>query len=174
MIGETVKPMCVDQSRDALDDAKTVLAEMCGAGVDEVAVAGRSIPARQYATWFAFRGADAAKTVGQLSGGERNRLLLAKTLLLGGNLLLLDEPSNDLDVDTLRALEDAIAAFVGSTLIVSHDRWLLDRVATHTLAFEGDSHVVWFDGSFSEYEADRRRRTGVADPTAIKFRPMPA
>jgi sulfate-transporting ATPase len=164
--------MCVDQSRDSLDDAKTVYQEMCG-GADELVIGGRAVPSRAYCTWYNFRGGDQQKLVGSLSGGERNRLLLAKTLLSGGNLLLLDEPTNDLDVDTLRCLEDAITAFAGSVVVISHDRWFLDRVATHVLAFEGDSHVHWFQGSYSEYEADRRRRSGSADPARLKYRPMP-
>ena len=176
LIGATVKPMCVDQSRDGLDDAKTVFQEVCaaGGGGEEIVIAGRAIPARAYCTWYNFRGGDQQKLVGQLSGGERNRLQLAKTLLMGGNLLLLDEPTNDLDVDTLRCLEEAVDAFCGSVVVISHDRWFLDRIATHVLAFEGDSHVHWFEGSYSEYEADRRKRTGLADPTRIKYRPMPA
>ena len=176
VIGSTVRPMCVDQSRDGLDDAKTVFAEICaaGGGGEEIVIAGRAISARAYCTWYNFRGGDQQKLVGTLSGGERNRLQLAKTLLSGGNLLLLDEPTNDLDADTLRCLEDAINAFVGSVVVISHDRWFIDRIATHVLAFEGDSQVVWFDGSWSEYEADRRKRTGVADPTRIKYRPLVA
>jgi ATPase subunit of ABC transporter with duplicated ATPase domains len=164
--------MCVDQSRDALDDTKSVYAEICG-GADEIVIGGRAVPARAYCTWYNFRGGDQQKRVGDLSGGERNRLQLAKTLLTGGNLLLLDEPTNDLDVDTLRCLEDAIAAFAGSVVVISHDRWFLDRVATHVLAFEGDSQVHWFAGSYSEYEADRKRRTGGGDPARLKYRPMP-
>jgi len=176
VIGSTVRAMCVDQSRDGLDDAKTVFQEVCaaGGGGEEIVIAGRAIPARAYCAWYNFRGGDQQKLVGSLSGGERNRLQLAKTLLQGGNLLLLDEPTNDLDVDTLRCLEEAINAFCGSVVVISHDRWFLERIATHVLAFEGDSHVEWFEGSYSEYEADRRRRTGMADPTRIKYRPMPA
>ena len=173
IVGQTVRPMCVDQSRGALDDAKSVYEEMCG-GADELVIGGRSVPARAYCGWFNFKGGDQQKRVGDLSGGERNRLQLAKTLLIGGNLLLLDEPTNDLDVDTLRCLEDAITAFAGSVIVISHDRWFLDRVATHILAFEGDSQVTWFAGSYTEYEADRKRRTGVADPARVKYRPMPA
>lgn len=173
IVGSTVRPMCVDQSRDKLDANKTVY-ETLSEGGEELVIGGRGVPARAYCAWFNFKGGDQQKRVGDLSGGERNRLQLAKTLLTGGNLLLLDEPSNDLDVDTLRCLEDAILNFSGSTIVISHDRWFLDRICTHVLAFEGDSHVHWFDGSYSEYEADRRKRTGVTEPTRIKYRPMPA
>ncbi len=171
-MGSTVRPMCVDQSRDALDDAKSVYEEMCG-GADELVIGGRAVPSRAYCTWYNFRGGDQQKRVGDLSGGERNRLQLAKTLLSGGNLLLLDEPTNDLDVDTLRCLEDAVTAFAGSVVVISHDRWFLDRVATHILAFEGDSQVVWFAGSYTEYAQDLKRRAGGAEPTRMKYRPMP-
>jgi ATPase subunit of ABC transporter with duplicated ATPase domains len=165
--------MCVDQSRDSLDESKSVY-ETLSVNGDEVVIGGRAIPARAYASWFNFKGGDQQKRVGDLSGGERNRLHLASTLLTGGNTLLLDEPSNDLDLDTLRCLEDAINSFAGTTLVISHDRFFLDRLATHILAFEGDSNVVWFEGSWSEYDADRKRRTGINEPTRLKYRPMPA
>mmetsp|Transcript_19916 Transcript_19916/g.43567 ORF Transcript_19916/g.43567 Transcript_19916/m.43567 type:complete len:675 (-) Transcript_19916:182-2206(-) len=171
-IGDTVVPMYVDQSREEqLANDKTVYEEL-SEGNDEVVLGSRSIAARQYCSWYNFAGADQQKKVGSLSGGERNRLQLAKTLKSGGNLLMLDEPTNDLDVDTLRSLEEAIDNFAGTTVIISHDRWFLDRLATHIMAYEGDSKVVWFEGSYSEYEADRRRRMGDADPTRIKYRPM--
>jgi len=173
IVGQTVKLMCVDQSRDSLDESKSVY-ETLSVNGDEVVIGGRAIPARAYASWFNFKGGDQQKRVGDLSGGERNRLHLASTLLTGGNTLLLDEPSNDLDLDTLRCLEDAINSFAGTTLVISHDRFFLDRLATHILAFEGDSNVVWFEGSWSEYDADRKRRTGVNEPTRLKYRPMPA
>jgi len=172
VVGSTVRAMCVDQSRDSLDDAKTVYEELGGGG-DELVIGGRAVSARAYCTWYNFRGGDQQKKVGELSGGERNRLLLAKTLLTGGNLLLLDEPTNDLDVDTLRCLEDAIAAFSGCVVVISHDRWFLDRCATHILAFEGDSQVRFFEGSYSEYAADLRKRTGQAEPGLVRYRPMP-
>jgi energy-dependent translational throttle protein EttA len=132
------------------------------------------MPSRAYVAAFAFKGPDQQKKVGQLSGGERNRVHLAKMLKSGANLLLLDEPSNDLDVDTLRALEEALLAFAGSAMVISHDRWLLDRIATHMLAFEGDSQVVWFEGNYSDYEADRRRRLGEAadQPHRIRYKPL--
>ena len=173
VVGQTVKLMCVDQARDGLDATKTVY-ETLSANGEELVIGGRAIPARAYASWFNFKGGDQQKKVGDLSGGERNRLQLAQTLLLGGNVLLLDEPSNDLDLDTLRCLEDAINAFAGTTLVISHDRFFLDRLATHILAFEGDSYVHWFQGSWTEYEADRKKRTGVAEPSRVKYRPMPA
>ena len=172
VVGSTVRPMCVDQSRDALDANKTVYEELCG-GADEIVIGGRAVSSRAYCTWYNFRGGDQQKRVGDLSGGERNRLQLAKTLLQGGNLLLLDEPSNDIDLDTLRCLEEAIAAFAGSIIVISHDRWFLERIATHILAYEGDSYVHWFEGSYSEYEADRKRRNpGAAEPGRLKYRPM--
>lgn len=170
-IGETVQIAFVDQSRDALDGNKTVWEEVSD-GLDNIIVGSYTIPSRAYLGRFNFRGADQQKRVGDLSGGERNRLHLAKLLKSGGNVLLLDEPTNDLDVETLRALEEAILAFPGSALIISHDRWFLDRVATHILAFEGDSQVTFFSGTYSEYEADRKKRLGdVADqPHRIKYK----
>jgi energy-dependent translational throttle protein EttA len=173
-IGPTVQMAYLDQSRDSLDAGKTVYEEIAG-GVDEVLVGGnQSMSARAYVGKFNFKNTDQQKKVGVLSGGERNRVLLAKQLLSGGNLLLLDEPTNDLDVDTLRALEDAVLSFPGCAVIISHDRWFLDRVATHVLAFEGDSEVRWFEGNFSDYEADRHRRLGAeADqPHRIKYKPL--
>jgi ATP-binding cassette ChvD family protein len=160
-IGPTVRIAYVDQSRAALDPARTVYEEITG-GVDHLVVGGREVHGRAYVAGFNFKGSDQQKRVGELSGGERNRLHLAKALLMGANVLLLDEPTNDLDVDTLRALEDALETFPGCAVVISHDRWFLDRVATHVLAFEGDSDVVWFEGNFSDYEADRRRRVGDA------------
>jgi len=168
-IGETVVPMYVDQSRDALDPNRTVYDEIAE-GNDEVDLNGRKVNTRAYCSWYNFKSTDQSKKVGMLSGGERNRLHLAKTLKQSGNLLLLDEPTNDLDVETLRCLEEAIDNFAGSVLIISHDRWFLDRMATHILAFEDNSTAVWFEGNFSEYEEDRRRRTGQVNPTRIKFR----
>jgi ATP-binding cassette ChvD family protein len=172
-VGETVVTAYVDQSRDSLDGSKTVWQEISG-GEDSVLLGKRSVPSRAYASWFNFKGADQQKRVGDLSGGERNRLHLAKLLKRGGNLLLLDEPTNDLDVDTLRALEDALLEFAGCAVIISHDRWFLDRIATHILAFEGDSQVVWFEGNYEEYEKDRKRRIGAdADqPHRIRYKPL--
>jgi ATP-binding cassette ChvD family protein len=170
-IGETVRIGYVDQTRDALGGDKTVWEEISG-GHDEVELGRRSVPSRAYVSWFNFKGRDQQRKVGSLSGGERNRVHLAKLLKGGSNLLLLDEPTNDLDVDTLRALEDALLDFAGCVLVISHDRWFLDRIATHMLAFEGDSQVVWFQGNYQEYEADRKRRLGAeADqPHRIKYR----
>jgi len=170
-LGETVRLGYVDQSRDALDPGKTVWEEISGEQ-DEVTLGTRSVPSRAYVSWFNFKGRDQQRKVGTLSGGERNRVHLAKLLRGGANLILLDEPTNDLDVDTLRALEDALVEFAGCAVVVSHDRWFLDRVATHILAFEGSSQVVWFQGNYAEYEADRRRRLGAAadQPHRIKFR----
>ncbi len=174
-IGETVHLAYVDQSRDALDPKKTVWEEVSG-GEQMMKVGRRELPSRAYLSSFGFKGTEQQKLVGQLSGGERNRLHLAKLLKSGGNVLLLDEPTNDLDVDTLRALEDAIVDFSGCVVVISHDRWFLDRIATHMLAFEGDSHVEWFEGNYQEYEADRHRRLGAeADqPHRIKFRKLRA
>jgi len=171
IVGDTVDAMYVDQSRDDLAGDKTVYEEISG-GSDEITIGGRSLNARAYCSWYNFNGGDQQKKVGSLSGGERNRLQLAKTLRSGGNLLLLDEPTNDLDVDTLRSLEEALANFAGTSIVISHDRWFLDRLATHILAYEGDSKVVWFEGSYSEYEEDRQRRCGSSDPTRVKYRPM--
>ena len=170
-IGDTVQIAFVDQSRDALDGNKTVWEEVSD-GLDNIIVGNYTIPSRAYLGRFNFKGADQQKRVGALSGGERNRLHLAKLLKSGGNVLLLDEPTNDLDVETLRALEEAILAFPGSALIISHDRWFLDRVATHILAFEGDSQVEFFPGTYSEYEADRKRRLGdeADQPHRIKYK----
>jgi ATP-binding cassette ChvD family protein len=172
-LGETVKLGYVDQSRDALKADATVWEEISG-GEDEVALGKRTMPSRAYVGAFNFRGPDQQKKVGQLSGGERNRVHLAKMLKSGANLLLLDEPTNDLDVDTLRALEEALAEFAGSAVVVSHDRWFLDRIATHILAFEGDSHVEWFQGNYADYEADRKRRLGAdaEQPHRIKYKPL--
>jgi ATP-binding cassette ChvD family protein len=171
--GETVTIGCVDQSRDALGPDKTVWEEI-SAGQDEIQIGKRAVPSRAYASWFNFKGRDQQRKVGTLSGGERNRVHLAKLLRGGCNLLLLDEPTNDLDVDTLRSLEDALLDFAGCAVVVSHDRWFLDRIATHMLAFEGDSQVVWFQGNYQGYEADRRRRIGAdADrPHRVKYRKM--
>ena len=170
-IGDTVQIAFVDQSRDALDGNKTVWEEVSD-GLDNIIVGNYTIPSRAYLGRFNFKGADQQKRVGDLSGGERNRLHLAKLLKSGGNVLLLDEPTNDLDVETLRALEEAILAFPGSALIISHDHWFLDRVATHILAFEGDSQVEFFPGTYSEYEADRKRRLGdeADQPHRIKYK----
>ncbi|MEZ5204085.1 MAG: energy-dependent translational throttle protein EttA [Acidimicrobiales bacterium] len=172
-VGSTVQLAYVDQSRDHLDDAKTVYEEITG-GRDDLVVGGREIHGRAYVASFNFKGSDQQKPVGVLSGGERNRVHLAKLLKEGGNVLLLDEPTNDLDVDTLRALEDALEAYAGCAVVISHDRWFLDRIATHMLAFEGDSQVRWFEGNFSEYEAFRKQELGAeADqPHRIKYKPL--
>ena len=172
-IGETVKLGYVDQSRDTLGANNTVWQEISG-GQDEIDLGRRKIASRAYCALFNFRGADQQKKVGQLSGGERNRVHLAKMLKEGANLLLLDEPTNDLDIDTLRALEEALLDYPGCAVIISHDRWFLDRIATHILAFEGDSQVEWFEGNYADYEADRRRRLGAeADqPHRIKYKPL--
>ncbi|MBT3359564.1 MAG: energy-dependent translational throttle protein EttA [Rhodospirillales bacterium] len=172
-LGETVKLGYVDQSRDNLDAAKTVWEEI-SEGNDEIELGKRRMSSRAYVGQFNFRGPDQQKRVGQLSGGERNRVHLAKMLKSGANVLLLDEPTNDLDVETLRALEQGLDQFAGCAVIISHDRWFLDRIATHILAFEGDSQVVWFEGNYEDYEADRKRRLGAeADqPHRIKYRPL--
>jgi ATPase subunit of ABC transporter with duplicated ATPase domains len=172
-LGDTVQLSYVDQSRAELDPKNTVFKEISG-GRDTIELGTREVNARAYCSWFNFRGADQQKLVGQMSGGERNRVHLAKLLKTGGNLLLLDEPSNDLDVDTLRALEEALLDFAGCAVVISHDRWFLDRVATHMLAFEGDSQVVWFDGGYEEYEEHRRARLGAeADqPHRIRYKPL--
>ncbi|HLY81684.1 MAG TPA: energy-dependent translational throttle protein EttA [Acidimicrobiales bacterium] len=172
-VGPTVQLAYVDQSREDLDPTKTVFEEVSG-GMDRLEVGGREIHGRAYTASFGFKGSDQQKKVGDLSGGERNRAQLAKVLRSGGNVLLLDEPTNDLDVDTLRALEDGLLAFPGCVAVISHDRWFLDRIATHVLAFEGDSQVRWFEGNFSDYEAERRKRLGAeADqPHRIKYKPL--
>ncbi len=172
-VGTSVSLAYVDQSRDTLAGEATVFEEITG-GVDRMVVGGRELHSRAYVAGFGFKGSDQQKKVGQLSGGERNRVLLAKVLSAGGNVLLLDEPTNDLDVDTLRALEDALLGFPGCAVVISHDRWFLDRIATHVLAFEGDSEVRWYEGNFSDYEADRKARLGVdaEQPHRIRYKPL--
>jgi ATP-binding cassette ChvD family protein len=172
-LGETVQIGYVDQSRDALSPNKSVWEEISG-GLDELQVGRRPVASRAYVSWFNFKGSQQQRKVGTLSGGERNRVHLAKLLQRGSNLLLLDEPTNDLDVDTLRALEEALVNYAGCAVVISHDRWFLDRIATHMLAFEGDSRVVWFEGNYQDYEADRKRRLGAeADrPHRIKYRKL--
>jgi sulfate-transporting ATPase len=172
-LGETVTIGYVDQNRDALRADSTVWQEISG-GDDELTLGRRTVASRAYCSWFNFKGPAQQRKVGTLSGGERNRVHLAKLLRRGANLLLLDEPTNDLDVDTLRALEEALLAFAGCAVVISHDRWFLDRIATHMLAFEGDSKVVWFEGNYQDYEADRRRRLGAAadQPHRIKYRKL--
>jgi ATP-binding cassette ChvD family protein len=173
VVGKTVVPSYVDQSREALDGDHTVFQEIAG-DYDVLEFGKRTINSRAYCSWFGFRGPDQQKQVGNMSGGERNRLHLAKLLKTGGNLLLLDEPTNDLDVDTLRALEDALLTFSGCAVVISHDRWFLDRIATHILAFEGDSEVVWFEGNYQDYAADLKKRKGVAadQPHRIKYKKL--
>jgi energy-dependent translational throttle protein EttA len=170
-IGESVRLGYVDQSRDTLDGAKTVWEEISG-GLDQLQLGKREVNSRAYCAAFNFKGADQQKKVGQLSGGERNRVHLAKMLKSGANVLLLDEPTNDLDVDTLRALEEALEDFAGCAVIISHDRWFLDRIATHILAFEGDSRVEWFEGNYQDYEKDKMRRLGIESviPQRIKYK----
>ncbi|APS84597.1 ABC transporter ATP-binding protein [Piscirickettsia salmonis] len=170
-LGETVDLACVDQSRDALDDSKTVWEEI-SAGSDHIVVGNFAMPSRAYVSRFNFKGGDQQKRISDLSGGERNRVHLAKLLKRGGNVLLLDEPTNDLDVETLRALEESLLNFPGCAVVISHDRWFLDRIATHILAYEGDSHVEWFEGNYSEYEADRKRRLGIdaEQPQRINYK----
>jgi ATP-binding cassette ChvD family protein len=172
-VGASVVLACVDQSRDELDPEATVFDEISG-GMDRIVVGNRELHARAYVSSFGFRGSDQQKKVGQLSGGERNRVQLAKVLKSGSNVLLLDEPTNDLDVDTLRALEEALSGFPGCVVVISHDRWFLDRIATHVLAFEGESMVVWYEGNFSDYEADRHRRLGndADQPRRIRYKPL--
>jgi ATP-binding cassette ChvD family protein len=172
-IGDTVKVGYVDQSREALQPDRSVWEEISN-GEDEIELGKRKVASRAYVSWFNFKGAAQQRKVGTLSGGERNRVHLAKLLRRGSNLLLLDEPTNDLDVDTLRALEDALLNFAGCAVVISHDRWFLDRIATHMLAFEGDSQVVWFVGNYQDYEADRKRRLGAAadQPHRIKYRKL--
>jgi len=173
IIGKTAHISMVDQSRDNLDNSKTVFDDVSG-GADLLTVGRFEMPSRAYLGRFNFKGGDQQKIVGNLSGGERGRLHLAKTLLMGGNVLLLDEPSNDLDVETLRALEDALLEFAGSVMVISHDRWFLDRIATHILAFEGNSQVSFFDGNYQEYEADKKKRLGEegAKPKRIRYKPV--
>jgi sulfate-transporting ATPase len=172
-VGDTVKLGYVDQSRDSLDAGKSVWEEISG-GTDVIYLGKRAVPSRAYVGAFNFKGSDQQKKVGILSGGERNRVHLAKMLKSESNVILLDEPTNDLDVDTLRALEEALAEFAGCVVVISHDRWFLDRLATHILAFEGDSHVEWFEGNFQAYEEDKRRRLGndATEPHRIKYRPL--
>ena len=172
-VGESVSLSYVDQSRDTLDPAKNVWQEISG-GQEQLQLGTRQIASRAYVASFNFKGSDQQKRVGDLSGGERNRVHLAVMLKSGGNLLLLDEPTNDLDVDTLRALEDALLGFAGCAVVISHDRWFLNRIATHMLAFEGDSRVVWFEGNYEDYEADRQKRLGAAaeQPHRIRYKPL--
>jgi len=172
-IGETVRLGYIDQNRDALSPEKTVWEEISD-GLDMIELGKRQAPSRAYVGAFNFKGPDQQKRVGQLSGGERNRVHLAKMLKTGANVLLLDEPTNDLDVDTLRALEEALLTFPGCAVVISHDRWFLDRIATHILAFEGDSHVEWFEGNYEDYEADKKRRLGkdADQPHRIKYKPL--
>src|SRR5437588_3335243 len=172
-VGDTVQLAYVDPARADLDPATTVWKEISG-GLDTIELGKREVNSRQYVSWFNFRGGDQQKRVGDLSGGERNRVHLAKLLRSGGNVLLLDEPTNDLDVDTLRALEEALLEYAGCAVVITHDRWFLDRVATHILAFEGDSQVVWFEGAYDEYEDNRRQRLGdeAAQPHRIKYKPL--
>ena len=172
-LGDTVKLGYVDQSRDTLVDGKTVWEEISD-GLDELQLGNRTMPSRAYVSLFNFKGSDQQKRVGQLSGGERNRVHLAKMLKSGANVLLLDEPTNDLDVDTLRALEEALLEFAGCAVVISHDRWFLDRIATHILAFEGNSHVEWFEGNYQAYEEDKKRRLGAeaSQPTRIRYKPI--
>jgi sulfate-transporting ATPase len=172
-VGETVRLAHVDQSRDTLDPQKNVWEEISG-GAEQLTLGTRQMASRAYVASFNFKGSDQQKKVGDLSGGERNRLHMAKLLQAGGNLLLLDEPTNDLDVDTLRALEDALLAFAGCAVVISHDRWFLDRIATHMLAFEGDSHAEWFEGNYQDYEADRKKRLGAAaeQPHRLRYKPL--
>jgi sulfate-transporting ATPase len=174
-IGQTARVSLVDQSRDSLGDAKSVFEDVSG-GADMLSVGRFEMPSRAYLGRFNFKGSDQQKLVGNLSGGERGRLHLAKTLLKGGNVLLLDEPSNDLDIETLRALEDALLEFAGSVMVISHDRWFLDRIATHILAFEGESQVTFFNGNYQEYEADKKKRLGEegAKPKRIRYKPLTA
>ena len=170
-LGDTVELGYVDQSRDSLDDNKTVWEEISD-GLDQLLLGNREVPSRAYVSWFNFKKGDQQKKVGNLSGGERNRVHLAKMLKKGGNVLLLDEPTNDLDVETLSSLESALEDFPGCAVVISHDRFFLDRIATHIMAFEGDSHVEWFEGNFAEYEEDKKRRLGEdsINPAKIKFK----
>ncbi|MEG3619259.1 energy-dependent translational throttle protein EttA [Magnetovibrio sp. PR-2] len=172
-IGDSVKLGYVDQSRDTLDDSKGVWEEISD-GLDIIQLGGKEVQSRAYVSWFNFKGGDQQKKVGQLSGGERNRVHLAKMLQTGANVILLDEPTNDLDVDTLRGLEEALLDFAGCAVVISHDRWFLDRIATHILAFEGNSEVVWFEGNFADYEEDKKRRLGddAVEPHRIQYKPL--
>ncbi|MCW8914570.1 MAG: energy-dependent translational throttle protein EttA, partial [Magnetovibrio sp.] len=172
-IGDTVKLGYVDQSRDSLDDNNSVWQEISD-GLDIIQLGQKEVQSRAYVSWFNFKGGDQQKKVGQLSGGERNRVHLAKMLQTGANLILLDEPTNDLDVDTLRGLEDALLDFAGCAVVISHDRWFLDRIATHILAFEGNSEVVWFEGNFADYEEDKKKRLGdeAVEPHRIQYKPL--
>ena len=174
-LGDTVKIAAVDQSRDSLNDDNTVWNEISD-GQDIITVGNYQTPSRAYCSRFNFRGGDQQKKVGDLSGGERNRVHLAKLLKSGGNVLLLDEPTNDLDVETLRALEEAVLAFPGCAVVISHDRWFLDRIATHILAFEGDSEVIWYEGNFQDYEEDKKRRLGddAVNPHRIRYKRIDA
>jgi len=173
IVGESVNLGYIDQNRDSLNDKNTVWSEISG-GSEQTDLGRQSVPSRAYVSWFNFKGGDQQKIIGQLSGGERNRVHLAKMLKSGANVLLLDEPTNDLDVDTLRALEEALGSFSGCALITSHDRYFLDRIATHILAFEGSSHVEWFQGNYESYEEDRKRRLGESSdrPHRIKYKPI--
>ena len=171
-LGKTVAPMYVEQMREELDPDASVFDELTD-GLDSFSIGDREVNSRAYCSWFNFKGKIQQRNVGSLSGGERNRLQLAKTLRMGGNCLMLDEPSNDLDVETLRALETAIENFAGTVLIISHDRWFLDRIATHIIAYEGDSEVRFFEGGYSDYEEDLLERTGTKDPTKVSYKPMP-
>jgi ATPase subunit of ABC transporter with duplicated ATPase domains len=173
VLGKTVKLAFVDQTRDALDGSKSVWQEISG-GADIITIGKYETPSRAYIGRFNFKGADQQKNVGQLSGGERGRLHLAKTLMDGGNVLLLDEPSNDLDIETLRALEEALLEFPGCAMVISHDRWFLDRIATHILSFEDDSHVEFFTGNYQEYEADKKARLGeeAAKPHRVRYKKL--
>ena len=171
-MGDSVELGYVDQSRDSLQAENTVWQEISD-GAEVLTLGRQEIKSRAYCSAFNFKGSDQQKKVGSLSGGERNRVHLAKMLKAGANVILLDEPTNDLDVETLRALEDALLEFAGCAVVISHDRWFLDRVATHILAFEGDSHVEWFEGNFADYEADYERRYGhPLEPTRIRFKPL--
>jgi energy-dependent translational throttle protein EttA len=172
-VGDTVQLAYVDQSRDTLDPASTVWKEISG-GHDHIELGKREVNSRQYVSWFNFKGGDQQKRVGDLSGGERNRVHLAKLLRSGGNVLLLDEPTNDLDVDTLRALEEALVGFAGCAVVISHDRWFLDRIATHILHFDGDSEVTWFEGGWGEYEdwVKETRGPEALEPHRIKYKPL--
>jgi len=172
-VGETVDLAYVDQSRDALDDNKSVLEEI-SEGADLLEIGGREVNSRAYVSAFNFKGADQQQKLGTLSGGERNRVHLAKLLKTGGNLILLDEPTNDLDVETLQNLETALLDFPGCAVVISHDRWFLDRIATHILAFEGESNVTWFEGNYQEYERDRKKRMGedAGQPRRIKYKKL--